>query len=96
MEDVMSTTEYRDITADIGPLYVRSEPAKIPMFSYERPAYLLWQAVFEGLQEGGWSEQQAIEWLQSKAPRFELDGALGDDLQQLGRKVAVQMTRGPY
>lgn len=76
----------RDITADIGPLYRSGWDPKIPMYSYERPAYIFWQAVFEGLQEGGMTEEQAIDWLQSKNPRWVLDGSLGAILQDLGRE----------
>ena len=77
----------RDITADIGPLYRDGWDPKIPMYSYERPAYILWQAVFEGLQEGGMTEEQAIDWLQSKNPRRVLDGSLGAILSQIGLEV---------
>jgi hypothetical protein len=87
----MNTVEYRDITADIGPLHTRTEPAKIPMFSYERPAYLFWQFVFEGLQEKGWTEEQAIHWLQSKGPRWELDGTLGEAIAALGKQWAAKV-----
>jgi hypothetical protein len=77
----------RDITADIGPLYRGGWKPKIPMYSYERPAYILWQAVFEGLQEGGMTETQALDWLQSKNPRWLLDGSLGEALRQIGKAV---------
>lgn len=77
----------RDITADIGPMYRDGWKPKIPMYSYERPAYIFWQAVFEGLQEGGMTETQAIDWLQSKNPRWALDGSLGTILRQIGRET---------
>lgn len=77
----------RDITADIGPLYRDGWDPKIPMYSYERPAYIFWQAVFEGLVEAGKTEEQAIDWLQSKNPRWVLDGSLGALLSQIGLEV---------
>jgi hypothetical protein len=35
--------------------------------------------------EGGATQEQAIEWLQSKDPRRALDGSLGDSLRSLGK-----------
>ena len=69
---------YHDITAAMGPL------CPIPMYSFNTPAYLLWQAVFDGLQEAGMSEVEAIEWLQSKSARWAMDGELGDSIRALG------------
>ena len=81
----MKRSDVRDITAEIGPMFneLQKAPA-LPMYSYERPAYQLWQAVFEGLRVGGMSEEQAIEWLQSKNPRWALDGPLGTQIIDLG------------
>lgn len=79
-------TKHRDITGDIGPLFgvVSGDTPKIPMYSYERPAYILWQGVFNGLREAGYSEKQAIDWLQSKSPRWALDCELGEKLREIG------------
>ena len=84
----MKRSDVRDITAEIGPMFneLQKAPA-LPMYSYERPAYQLWQAVFEGLRVGGMSEEQAIDWLQSKNPRWVLDGSLGAILSQIGLEV---------
>ena len=84
----------RDITADIGPLYRDGWDPKIPMYSYERPAYIFWQAVFEGLVEAGKTEEQAIDWLQSKGPRHMLDGPIGEVLRDIGRRVGKEFGHG--
>ena len=81
----MKTREVSDISADIGPMaHHASIPTTIPMYAYARPASILWQAVFEGMIESGKTEKQAIEWLQSKGPRYCLDGTIGDQLRELG------------
>jgi hypothetical protein len=95
----MKKQPIHDITASIGPLYpptqfwdVKNEKmvatAPYPMFSFERPATILWQAVYEGIRKRGLTHEQAIEWLQSKGPRWALDGELGDKLTELGQEYA--------
>ena len=80
-----------DITGKIGPLFPTEEPIEWPMYSYERPAYVLWQAIFERLVERGWSEEKAKNWLQSKEPRWALDGGLGERIAELGRNYVDEM-----
>lgn len=77
-------SKYRDITLDIGPLFREGWVAPHPMYSFERPAWILWQAVFEGLQDSGMSENQAFDWLASKRARWALDGVLGGSLRTMG------------
>lgn len=88
-------TAPRDITADIGPMYgpVAGTAPKYPMYSYERAAYKLWQAVFEGLIAAGYSEAKAIEWLQSKSARWALDCELGDKLTAIGFEFGKAQTK---
>jgi hypothetical protein len=76
----------QDITSDIGPLHQSGAPA-IPMYSFDRPATILWQAVYDGMRAGGCTHEQATEWLQSKGPRWMLDGTLGEQLEALGHDV---------
>jgi hypothetical protein len=76
----------RDITADIGPLY-NIGPPTIPMYSFDRPATILWQAAYDAMREAGRTDAQATEWLQSKAPRWLLDGEYGDKLRKLGEEI---------
>jgi hypothetical protein len=76
----------RDITGDIGERYP-SPPARIPMFSYSRPAWILWQSVFDGMIQAGKTEDEAFAWLQSKNPRLLLDAELGDRLRLIGLEI---------
>lgn len=79
-----------DITGDIGPLYRGTETPISQMYSFERPSWLFWQGVYDGLTEpGGMTHEQAIDWLQSKAARWLLD-ASGDEIQQLGHKLGLK------
>jgi len=57
---------------------------ELGMYSYERPAYTLWDALANGLIDAGYSEKAALEWLRSKAARWALDGELGDAIAELG------------
>lgn len=59
-----------------------------PMYSYERPAYLLWNAIAAALHKRGWSDDKIKAWLQSRLPRKALDGSLGDSLERLGKRFA--------
>lgn len=79
----------RDITGDIGPLLPLDKPT-ILMYSFDRPARILWQAVFEAMIEQGCTEDQAIAWLKSKEPRWCLDGSLGNELKQIGRQLGQE------
>lgn len=76
-----------DITYKIGAVYRLKDP-KWPMYSYDRPAYMLWNAIANGLHDKGWSEEEIKTWLQSKATRWALDGSLGEDVEKLGREYA--------
>jgi len=76
----------RDITADIGPLY-NAAPPPLPIDPFDRPATILWQAAYDAMREAGRTDAQATEWLQSKAPRWLLDGEYGDKLRKLGEKM---------
>lgn len=81
--------EFYDISGKIGPLYgpVTPEP-EWPMYSYERPAWMLWNAIANELHTAGWSEEKIRDWLQSKSARWALDGDLGDALRDMGKKYA--------
>jgi len=76
----------RDITADIGPMYPNNK-ATVPMYSFDRPAWILWQAVYDAMRAEGCSDEQAIAWLQGRGPRMELDGGLGDKVRVLGIEI---------
>lgn len=51
-----------------------------PMYSFDRPAFTVWNALSRRLFERGWSDAEIRTWLQSKEARWALDGALGDAL----------------
>jgi predicted transcriptional regulator len=80
-----------DITGEIGPLWQSSEAPEWPMYSYARPASILWNAIANELHARGWSEAQIKEWLQSKEPRWALDGALGDAIELIAREYVKGM-----
>ena len=84
----MSLSRLRDISAEIGPLYTSSPPT-IPMYSFSRPAAILWQAVYDGMRDAGCTDKQATAWLQSKNPRWQLDNDLGDKLEALGNEFGA-------
>lgn len=87
-------THLRDITADLGDLFPPG-PVTIPMYSYARPAWILWQAVYDGMRDAGMTDEQAIDWLKSKNPRYLLDGTLGDELREIGYRIGLQQTQTP-
>lgn len=81
---------HHDISGKIGPLFgpVISRKPEWPMYSYERPAYIVWCGVASSLHARGWSDNRVRRWLQSDAARFALDGSLGDLLDATARKWA--------
>jgi hypothetical protein len=82
-----------DCTGDIGPLFPRPNvnPVTCPMYSFERPAFTLWNAIGAGLHAKGWTEEQIRWWFQSKAARHHFDGALGEALEQIGKEYAKKV-----
>lgn len=89
----MSKTKCIDITGNIGPLWQNPSPPKWPMYSYEGPAYLLWNAIANGLNERGWTEKEIKTWLQSKEPRWALDQDLGDSICTLGTEYSKMLKK---
>lgn len=85
-------TSAQDITGDLGPLYQANGGAApaIPMYSFNSPACILWQAVYSGLRSRNWTHEQAVDWLQSKNPRYALAGSLGDALRDAGFAIAAK------
>lgn len=77
----MSTKRHEDITGKIGTFDGQSE---VPMYSFDRVAHLFWQGVYNELRERGWTQKQAFEFLQSKHPRWMLDGTTGEELEHMG------------
>lgn len=83
----IDTSDY-DITGKVGSLYPATHDIEWPMYSYDRPAYKLWNAIGKRLTEHGWTEGEVKAWLQSKDTRHALDGALGDAIEKLGAEFA--------
>jgi hypothetical protein len=87
--------EHYDITGKIGPLWRNREEPEWPMYSYERPAWMLWQAIAGVLNKRGWTEEEIQTWLQSKGARWALDGDLGEQIERLGREYALSLKPWP-
>ena len=77
-----------DITARIGSIHTPDERAEWPMYSYDRPAYILWNAIANVLHAKGWTEDEIKNWLQSKDARWALDFGLEESIEDLGRAYA--------
>lgn len=84
-----------DLSCHVGPLWKdrRDEP-QWPMYSFDRPATMLWNAIGRELHAGGWSDKKIKEWLASKSPRHALDGSLGDTITDLGAAYAADILAG--
>jgi len=82
-----------DITSRVGELFPSEKPAEWPMYSFSRPAWLLWNAIANALIEKGWTEDEIKFWLQSKDTRWALDGSLGESIVKLGREYAQKITK---
>jgi hypothetical protein len=81
--------EQNDISADLGNI---DTGKPVEMYSYERPANILWQGVYDGLRSRGMSHRKAVEWLQSRETRWLLDGELGATLTKLGNAIGAAAT----
>lgn len=86
-----------DLTGHIGPLWPEiTADAQWPMYSFDRPSHILWNAIGKRLCEAGWTDDQIKTWLQSKAPRWALNaGGLGDQIQAIGKAYAETLIEGP-
>lgn len=65
-----------------------TQTPEIPMYSFERPAYILWNGIYNGLRNRGWTDEEAREWLRSKHTRWLLDDVSGELLDMLGKFAA--------
>ena len=85
-----------DLTGHIGPLWPErytENAAPWPMYSFDRPAHILWNAIGAELFANGWTDDDIKSWLKSKGPRWELDGDLGDKLAELGKDYAARIMK---
>jgi len=60
-----------------------------PMCSYDRPAYLFWNGIANGLKKNGATIKEIQWWLQSKCARWTLDG-MGNEIEKLGEAVGSE------
>lgn len=81
-----------DCTGKIGPLnaWAGLSPPEWPMFSFDRPSHIVWNAIAANLNKRGWSDKRIKEWLASKNTRWACDGSLGDELAALADKWATE------
>lgn len=87
--------DHYDLTAHIGPMCPElTEVAQWPMYSFDRPSTMLWNAIATKLHAGGWTDEQIKVWLQSKSTRWALDGTLGDRIAKLGDEYADEILKG--
>ena len=75
------TAEMLELAAQASAALDKDTP-EWPMYSYSRPAYLLWNAIARELFAAGWTEARIKDWLQSKSTRR------AQDIRQ-GRRVTA-------
>ncbi len=63
------------------------------MFSFDRPSYVLWNAVGKELFKNGWTMEEIRCFLQSKYPRWELDGSLAEKIEKIGTELGQRMLK---
>ena len=90
---VLADYDISDQVGDLTGWALGYKPAS-PMYSYSRPAYMLWNAIAHELRAAGWTEAEIATWLKSKSTRYALDGKLGDAIQALGKSYAAEMIEG--
>ena len=91
----------RDFSASFKPLphlgtSVAAEEDALPIFSYEDPARMFWNAMMNGLMDSGFTEQQAKDFIASKRARCMLDGDVGQRLAALGYEAGVGVAVGKF
>lgn len=62
------------------------------MFSYERPACVVWNVIGQHMADKGYTVEQIKDWMQSKNPRWALDGDLGDVLRKTVKEWAEKQS----
>lgn len=65
-----------------------TDAVEVPMYSFERPAHIVWDTMSRALMARGWTDDEIKTWLQSKDARHALDGALGDALTRAAKRYA--------
>jgi len=65
-----------------------TDDVDVPMYSFERPAHIVWDTMTRALMARGWTDDEIKTWLQSRDARHALDGSLGDALTRAAKKYA--------
>jgi hypothetical protein len=88
----LSVNGHFDASSHMGDLRMGepSSPPEWPMYSYSRPAYMVWNAIGQAMVHKRYSVEQIKDWMQSKDPRYALDGSLGEALAEAATKWADQ------
>jgi hypothetical protein len=82
------TSDLCQLGGPVSDLMPEERKPRWPMYSFDRPSFLLWNAIAGALHKRGWSDRKIKVWLQSKHPRWALDNPLGDSLERLGKRFA--------
>ena len=61
--------------------------------SYERPAYIVGNALLNGFIRAGYTKEQAINLFHSKGYRWALDGILGEHLTEIAYQYGQIMAQ---
>ena len=70
---------------------ITEEVQRWGMYSYERPAYMLWNEIGRELYRQGWTKEEIKALLRSKYTRWGLDGRLQSGLQAIAQQWAQSM-----
>lgn len=62
-------------------------------YSFRRPAFIVGQALMEGMIAGGLTEKEALSLIYSKAYRWSLDFGLEEKLRQLAIKEGERLAQ---
>ena len=62
-------------------------------YSFDFPAQLMANGIINGLIKNGWNQEQAINWVHSKAYRHALDGFLANAIEQMGIDYAGKASK---
>jgi len=73
---------------NLFPTVDRNDPNVWKMYSYERPASMVWNIIGQVMTNKGYPEEEIKAWFQSKSPRWALDGSLGDVLENVVKEWA--------
>ena len=89
----MSFSKVKKRRAELADFDITEEVQRWGMYSYERPAYTLWNAVGLELFNQGWTMEEIKALLRSKYTRWGLDGNLGSGLDAIAQEWAQSMLK---